>query len=93
MYPNPRRSHEADQYERENEERMGQLHNRITNLKNVRVGPRTRHATTATAFAAAAAAAAGTRHYRRVCMLRRPARVLAAARAAGRRTGAAASAR
>ena len=37
MYPNPRgRAHEADQFERENEERMGQLHNRISNLKNVR---------------------------------------------------------
>ncbi len=37
MYPSRgARAHEADQYERENEERMGQLHNRITNLKNVR---------------------------------------------------------
>ena len=37
MYPNPPRGrgYEADQYERENEERMGQLHNRISNLKNV----------------------------------------------------------
>lgn len=37
MYPNPRnRGYEADQYEKENEEKMGVLHNRISNLKNVR---------------------------------------------------------
>ena len=36
MYPNPRnRGYEADQYEKENEEKMGVLHNRLSNLKNV----------------------------------------------------------
>ena len=48
MYPNPPRhrggaglggassAYEADQYERENEEKMSALHSRITNLKSVR---------------------------------------------------------
>jgi hypothetical protein len=36
MLPNPRnRGYEADQHERENEAKLGQLHNRISNLKNV----------------------------------------------------------
>lgn len=37
MLPNPRtgRGFEADQFERENEAKLGQLHNRISNLKNV----------------------------------------------------------
>jgi len=38
MYPNPRnRGYEADQYEKENEEKMGVLHNRISNLKNITI--------------------------------------------------------
>jgi hypothetical protein len=58
MYPSRgARAHEADQYERENEERMGQLHNRITNLKNVRQ-PSARAAAASSPAGAAASAPA-----------------------------------